>query len=106
MRLFLRTLGVPLVCLIAAHLFMNVADTAAASPYLYQLAPYARYISGGLWLFALGLVIYNCMRVVRAIRGQDHDACHRCDMPTSYIANGRYGPYFHCWGCGENRADR
>jgi hypothetical protein len=106
MRLIIRALGIPLVCQVAAHFFMNLADDAAASEYLYHLAPYTRYVSGGLWLLAVGIGAYNCGRIFRAGLGKDENACHRCEMPTSYVPGGRYGPYFHCWGCGENRADR
>jgi hypothetical protein len=105
MRFGLRLFGIPAIFIAAALFLAPIAARFEESPYLVGLADYARY---ACWLLAVAAVCsvgYNLFRVWRASIGKDDKSCLHCNMPTSH-KEGRYGPYFRCWNCGTNRADR
>lgn len=105
MRLFLKVWGMPGALLLGGYLFLSAADTVAASRYLSgleSLVANAGIASAGAGVLLAG---WNLWRVWRAYKGIG-ESCHLCGYPVSHIANGKYGPYYKCWNCGINRADR
>jgi hypothetical protein len=105
MRFALRLFAIPVLAMVAAVALAFVAVRFDSSPYLVGLANYVRYACGVLTIVSVGTATYNLVRVWRAYNGEDEDQCTTCGMPTSRKV-GRYGPYFSCWNCGTNRADR
>jgi hypothetical protein len=105
MRFALHLFGIPTVMIASALFLVPVGEQFEASTYLIGFAQYIHYISLGLFIAAAILASYNGFRVWRAYNGKDEDQCYTCGMPTSRKV-GRYGPYFSCWNCGTNRADR
>jgi hypothetical protein len=95
----------PMLAMLAAVALGFIAVRFDSSPYLVALANYVRYASGVMTVISVCAATYNLVRVWRAFNGQDEDQCTTCGMPTSRKV-GRYGPYFSCWNCGTNRADR
>lgn len=106
MQLALRLFGIPFVCAIAAFFVTDFAERMSENKHLSQAAHYFDYAGLALILFALLYIAYHCWRIWAAFNGKDDEACMTCAMPTSHVANGRYGPYYKCWSCGTNRADR
>jgi hypothetical protein len=105
MRFALCMFGIPAVLVAAALLLASMTPQFQAIIYLAALADSIRYVSWALMAVAAYLAGYNLFRVWRAQTGNDNDACEQCNMPTTH-KDGRYGPYFKCWSCGTNRADR
>lgn len=105
MRFALRLFGIPAVLIAAALLLTPMAGRFEAIVFLAALADYVRYACWTLMVVAACLNGYNLFRVWRAYNGQEEDQCFTCGMPTTRKV-GRYGPYFKCWNCGTNRADR
>ena len=105
MRFGFRLLGIPIFCLALAFLLNSGADRFAASTMLSGIAPQLNYAGLASIVASVLCLAYNAWRVWQAQRGVG-ELCYSCGMPTSYHPNGRYGPYFKCWNCGTNRADR
>lgn len=104
MRFAAHLFGIPALSLFIAYMLSIAADASAAFMHLSDLAQSLRYASVGLLLVAVGVLAYNGWRVWQSVNGQG-EFCFSCGMPTSH-KEGRYGPYFKCWNCGKNRADR
>lgn len=106
MHLLLRLFLVPAALIGASVWLQNAVQTASESRYLTGLAGQLMYLPIGVVVIALIAVLRNIWRVWRAVHGHDEQACLHCSMPTTYHERGRYGPYYKCWSCGANRADR
>jgi len=105
MRFALRLFAMPVLAMLAAVALGFLAVRFDSSPRLVGLVTYVRYACGAMSVVSICTVTYNLVRVWRAYNGEDEDQCTTCGMPTTRKV-GRYGPYFSCWNCGTNRADR
>lgn len=105
MRFAINLFAVPALALCISFLLQDAADKMSALTHLIQVAPYLNHAGGAWVLIAIVSLLWSSWRVYRACQGSDTTACEHCGMPTSH-KQGRYGPYFKCWNCGLNRADR
>ena len=105
MRFVFRLLGFPIFFLVLAFLLSSGADRFAESVMLSGISPMLNYAGLASVAISLLCLTYNAWRMSQAWRGVG-ELCYSCGMPTSYHPNGKYGPYFKCWNCSTNRADR
>ena len=101
-RLGFNLFARPVFLLICGLVADAYAQSVTSGPALQVLAIFADWFVIGALLVGMCWFLYSCWRLWGAIRGAGEN-CYSCGMPTRYIGDGRYGPYYKCMACDMNR---
>lgn len=105
MRLYFNLFGWPIACGVISLILFNASTQFEGRQFIGQFAIYLDYAALAAGVVAAVWLLANYGILWRAGQGKG-EICYSCGHPTTYKPNGRYGPYFKCWSCGTNRADR
>jgi hypothetical protein len=104
-RLLFNMMKAPALFFVLAGLLAFSAGLLARTAHI---APLAHFLHMGCAISVVAgaiLLLYNSVVSLRAEYGKGN-VCPACSGPCKFVSNGRYGPYWKCLKCGQNRPQR